>query len=647
MILQRLTLNNFGLYGRENIFNLAPNRSGGRPIILIRGHNGSGKTTFLEGVRLALYGKRSLGPRIARATYEQYLHRRIYELSKNRHASVQLTFARQEEGIMHLYEVTRSWAARGASVIETLDLTRDGERFRDIAAEYWDHYLEDMIPTGVSQLFFFDGEKIQDIADEETTLAIRDAVRALLGLDMVSQLRSDLAIYTSRRDTSSSDIDLEAIERDLEAARSELVLVEEEAAQCRAERFRSQSRIDRAEKVFQDEGGTWAIDLAGLKQTLREVEKRIELLKNELKRIAAGVQPLRLAPLQIERLRDRLNILKKRAHSETITDFVNAFSKNVTTTVSDGPLWTNSHFEALRAYVATESDTNTLTKLDAEPDWIIERLNRINDDSCQEAADLGVELDAAYRKRSRLKAQIKGFDAGSARNALDRLKAAEYELGVADTQLSQMERTIASLRHRISTLTAEHARAIDIHCDIKNAIHKVDLAERTRAALAVYESRILNRRIETLSSHFLACFNGLIQKKRLFRKVRVDPESFNFSLIGEDGIEIHKNRLSAGERQVFAISVLWALGKTSGLELPMIIDTPLSRLDTTHRKAIMASYIPNASRQVILLCTDSELTQDLDGIIAPYVARRYEIQVKSGSRSTEVAEVNLEITNAH
>ena len=647
MILHRLTLNDFGLYGGEHVFDLRPNKDDGRPVILVRGHNGSGKTTFLEAVRLALYGKRALGTRVARASYEDYLSRRIYVQSPYRRASVQLTFARQEQGVTYVFGVTRSWAARGASVIETLELTRDGKVVSDVAAEDWDHYLEDMIPSGVSQLFFFDGEKIQEIADGGSALGVRDAVRALLGLDLINQLRSDLVVYNARRDPASSDIDLEAIERDLNEARYELVLAEEEAAEYRAERHRAQSRIAHAQKVFQDEGGAVATDRAGLIQTLREVEKRLDLLQGDLKRIAESVLPLCLAPNLIARLQDRLRSYRSQAHRRAISNFLYAFADDEKTKGSKRPPWTQSHFNALQAFIGNEPGADDPLKLDAEPDWIIERLNRIDENARHEASVLGTELDHARRKYSQLKTQLKEFDPASANDALEALKSAEYVLGAADTKLSEKERTIASIRHRINALMSERNRAIDIDFDIQRATHKVDLAQRVRAALAVYETRVLERRVEKLSSHFVECFNGLIHKKRLFSKVQVDPETFNFSLISEDGVDISKDALSAGERQIFAISMLWALGKTSGQELPMIIDTPLSRLDKAHRKAIMADYVPKASQQVILLCTDTELTEELDGLVAPFVARRYEIGVSSGSRRTKVAETTAEAAHAY
>ena len=160
---------------------------------------------------------------------------------------------------------------------------------------------------------------------------------------------------------------------------------------------------------------------------------------------------------------------------------------------------------------------------------------------------------------------------------------------------------------------------------------------------------MLDHRLTALSSHFVECFNGLIRKKRLVSTVEVDPESFAISLVGEDGGQIPKDALSAGERQIFAISMLWALGKTSGRELPIIIDTPLSRLDRRHREAIITHYVPEGSHQVILLCTDTELTDDLETIIDPHVARRFELGVSEGARRTEIrpAEMTSERAVAH
>ena len=647
MLLKQLKLHNFGLYGGENHFNLSPGPDGDKPIILVRGHNGGGKTTFLEAVRLALYGKRALGARVARADYEAYLMQRIHTMAEDRCASVELAFSRQENGDNFDFTIIRSWVARGATVVDTVELSRNGVPIDDIPAEDWDHYLEDMIPPGISQLFFFDGEKIQDIADGGPEKSLRESVRSLLGLDLINQLRSDLTVYTSRRDPSSSGVDIEAIERDLKEAREALVLLEEEAAQNRSDQHQAFLQIDQAQKVFRNEGGVAALDHSELKKALKEVEKRISLLQGDLKHLAEGPLPLGLAPCLVDRLIKKVEDQRTVGHSGIILAFLKDFSDNQRTKKSNQPAWTKSHFTALKRYIETRSHGNGRVKLDADPIWILSRLQRVDGDLQDEAARLAKAIDTAKQHQSQLKLQLKGFDADAATDALEQLKTAEYRLGAAETQLAEKERRISSLRHRIDQLEKERARAINVEFDVLHAIHKIDLGERARAALADYECRIQKRRLENLSHHFVSCFNGLVRKTHLVKEVRIDPDSFEINLIDTDGIDIPKNALSAGERQIFAISMLWALGKTSGRELPVIIDTPLSRLDKDHRRAIIEAYVPYASQQVILLCTDSELTKELDELVSPFVARRYQIGVQDERRQTFIATHKPEAIYAH
>lgn len=644
MILETLILNDFGLYGGENRFDLFPTTDSGRPVILVCGHNGGGKTTFLEAVRLALYGKRALGARVARSDYEAYLLRRIHTLSKERTASVTLSFSCHEEGRTVHYEVQRAWAARGASVISSIELMCDGLPVDDIPPEDWDQYLEDIIPPGISQLFFFDGEKIQDIADDTSTDGLRDAIRSLLGLELIDQLRSDLSLYAARRDPSCVDTDLEAIERDLKAAKKDLVVQEEYAAQGRADRDRADRQIARAQKAFDAEGGAAALDRTGLKQTLHEVERRIAWLQSDLKRLAEGPLPLGLAPKLIARLSGAISQGGFSIGAEAIGKFLDAFEASDRTKT---PNWTERHFSALRVFLDEVCDDMGVIALDADPTWVMSRIDVIDVGLRGQAAGLGKEIDTAQNRQSRLKKQLRNFSEHAAHETLEILKAAEFERGRAETQLAERERAISSLRCRIGQLEGERERALNVELDTALALHKIDLGERARAALAAYETRVLERRITFLSEHFVTCFNGLIRKKRLLSSVRIDPDTFDIALVGIGGVEIPKEALSAGERQIFAISILWALAKTSGRDLPVIIDTPLSRLDQAHRQSLMRDYVPEASRQVILLCTDSELTPDLDEMISPFVARRYEVGVSQNDRKTQVTLRAPEASYAH
>ncbi len=86
---------------------------------------------------------------------------------------------------------------------------------------------------------------------------------------------------------------------------------------------------------------------------------------------------------------------------------------------------------------------------------------------------------------------------------------------------------------------------------------------------------------------------------------------------------IELGRLSKGERQIFILSLYWAMIMVSGHDIPFIIDTPYARMDTDHRKEISEKFFPNISKQVIILSTDEEINKEFYKIIYPYVAKEY------------------------
>ncbi len=98
-----------------------------------------------------------------------------------------------------------------------------------------------------------------------------------------------------------------------------------------------------------------------------------------------------------------------------------------------------------------------------------------------------------------------------------------------------------------------------------------------------------------------------MHKSDLVHRVAIDTHTFSLSLYDPQGQPVAKHRLSAGEKQLLAIAFLWGLARVSGRHLPIAIDTPLGRLDSSHRNNLVERYFPTASHQVILLSTDTEI----------------------------------------
>lgn len=83
------------------------------------------------------------------------------------------------------------------------------------------------------------------------------------------------------------------------------------------------------------------------------------------------------------------------------------------------------------------------------------------------------------------------------------------------------------------------------------------------------------------------------------------------------------SRLSKGERQIFILSLYWAIIELSGQDIPFIIDTPYARIDANHRKEISEKFFPNISKQVVILSTDEEINEEYYEIIKPHIAKEY------------------------
>ena len=187
----------------------------------------------------------------------------------------------------------------------------------------------------------------------------------------------------------------------------------------------------------------------------------------------------------------------------------------------------------------------------------------------------------------------------------------------------------------------ELARALDsnsaIHLDAQDAARIKTHSNRARATLKRFRKTVLERDISRIESLVLDSFQQLLRKKGLVHQIKIRPDTFKLDLIGANGAVLPPNRLSAGERQLLAISLLWGLVRTSGRSLPIVIDTPLGRLDSKHREKLIERYFPNASHQVLLLSTDEEIDKKYFPKIKRHVGRSYTMQYDDQRAATQVA----------
>ena len=159
------------------------------------------------------------------------------------------------------------------------------------------------------------------------------------------------------------------------------------------------------------------------------------------------------------------------------------------------------------------------------------------------------------------------------------------------------------------------------------------MAERI---MTLYQIKLQERKADLLAGTMTDCYKKLANKKNLVSKIIMDGKTLDLHYINDEGDEVAKKRLSAGEKQLMVISLLWALAICSKKKLPVIIDTPLSRLDSIHRQALIKTYFPNASAQTIILSTDSEIDENYYDLIKENVGDKFTLIYSDLTKRTAI-----------
>jgi DNA sulfur modification protein DndD len=166
--------------------------------------------------------------------------------------------------------------------------------------------------------------------------------------------------------------------------------------------------------------------------------------------------------------------------------------------------------------------------------------------------------------------------------------------------------------------------------------NKLDLVTGVQKVLDRYHGELRKQKITKLEATFSEIFKFLHRKEDMIARVKIDPETCHVSLFNEHGETIRKSGLSSGELEIFAISMLWALAKTSGQRLPFIIDTPLARLDSKHRDNLVTHFFPKAAHQVMIFSTNTEVDQQYFELLRPALAHSYSLEYDDASKLTAV-----------
>ncbi|MFL4950648.1 DNA sulfur modification protein DndD [Streptomyces sp. MMS24-I31] len=636
MHLHKIELHDFGAYRGKQSLDLSVEP--GRPVVLIGGLNGCGKTTLLDAIQLVLYGPRARCSGRGNRSYDSYLRESINRKANPADgAEIALEFSIVVDDRERHYRVIRSWHVSGKQLKEFLNVLVDGQ-FDRILSDGWPDHVEDILPLEVASLFFFDGEKIESLADPERAAAvIQSAVHSLLGVSTVDQLRTDLLALARRQRLSNEDqavIDhIRAQEAEHEAARQEVADRKQLLGSIQSRCDRLQSQLDKKEKEFERAGGKLFERQKELESNQKAIAERLAAQRTALRSLAGGPLPLLMLPQQLATLREQA---VREKDADDATRVVGVLEERDAWLLEQLP---SSVTAAVRAALKKKLATDRQKRESAAelkqslglPLDALEQFSALDEalsrdasrarELLKESAETADRLDDADRLLAGVPDQKLIKDLVEERNeAMEALADAKSELRRGAAQLEE-----AKGRHSRIGLELERAqkKRVKTLIEVEELNRVVEYAEKARGTLEKFGEALLHRHISRLEVAVLQSFKALMRKSGLIHDLRIDTVNSSLTLADADGEPIDPGRLSAGERQLLAISLLWGLAKVAGNRLPSVIDTPLGRLDSRHRQHLVDRYFPKAGRQVLLLSTDEEIDEKLLSRLKPSLAHTY------------------------
>lgn len=623
MYFTKIELHNFGIYKGHHEMCLS-DQIGNRNITLIGGLNGRGKTTFLDAILLALYGKQAL--KYVQENVRSYERLLIEHI--NKHTTDDFTYVAVslvlEDGTA--LRVSRKWKLKGKKVDESIVVEKNGVIDKYLG-ESWSYYIEEILPFGIARFFFFDNEKIAQLADDDSFEQIKTSIKSAIGVSTIEKAITHIDEVIRRKKDALQAFEKSEVNQGYQEVEAQLkeLNAKIEAARREAENFKGNCEsiaitIETKEKAFWASGGDLTLSREAIRQEKEKIRAYVQEVRDEIMlRVSDPATPLFMCRKLVTEAYDAEIEEQKKAALKLSDPIVESIQKNILDRFNQGN-FDDRTLRIITDIVKQEIGKFTSTVEGAEHinmshttmllfDKLIVTIFHSLD---QKIESLISHVDAQENELMSLDAHLGESDEKTmAMKLYETLKEYERQKALADDQYQKQQSLIESLERQKEALHAKRLQLIKTIAEKENTNDDnsriVKYSVMSIEVLNEFKVRLQREKIDKLSATATECFQTLVEKDSLVSKIHIDTDSLDVTILDPDGHELLKNQLSAGEQQMFAISIVWALARTSGYKAPVVIDTPMARLDSSHRANFVTSYLPSASSQVMVLSTDEEI----------------------------------------
>ena len=657
MIIKRVGLLNFGIYKGKYKLDISPDKD--HPLILIGGENGSGKTTLLTAVKIALYGPFAFGYKLANENYKSIIkdkiNRYVVKINGDIDSYVQVELLMEHKSTISSFRISRSWLIENGTLQETLIIQQNGKKMNAKEISDYENYIRKFIPPSLFDFVLFDGEQINQLVENDSFANnVKAAFYTLFNLDIVETLKLDLRNYLNQDNIFSS---LSTEEREYTLLATNIDVLNKNLSNQKTQLEISLSKLQNTESTISNlnnelsiHGGILTNQREQILQSITELDQQKKAALETLKESISTVLPFLIcenllnecqqqvaADRQLSATSDILYLtevkiteafeqLVEQEHVQITrkqTNYKSEFIKQLLTAISNNKeIATNSiHDLNNEEYHFFATNANSLRSF--SKDQFLELFKEIAECNSQIA-----------QHRNTLNNNEGNESFGKIINAINAHQAEAIELRY---RISELEASIIEVQENINRSEADRVKAQK----------RLDQAQKDENIFAICSNidKILTEFIECsvgskvsyFEKEFIHIFNDLNHKDHFIAEVILDWNTFEITMLDQTGHQLPFPQLSAGEKQLYLLSLLWAVVKTSQRKIPLIFDTLLGRLDKSHKERILTKYIPNISDQVLILSTDSEVDTPYYNLISPLISQKYLLEFNPTDKTVSIS----------
>ncbi|GEN52415.1 DNA sulfur modification protein DndD [Halobacillus faecis] len=654
MIIKSITLNNIGPYEGKNIldFNTKDNKN----TILIGGKNGSGKTTFLNSVRLALYGPLAYGFKTVSKDYIKKVQsllnsnslKKQYDDIKDHEEqfSIRIDFSIIQDFTRNNVAIIRSWDVDPFPVKEKVSVIKNGIEVSEVEKDKFFSHLRTSFPPSLLELCFFDGEEISHLTDEDHLSHYLQILSSkIFNLDLFQNLESDLNDYLDQSSKSKEQSKLEeeknSVEEELKRAIRVLEELKTDEESTINELEYNQVRYKEVKNDFAVHGGLAYEERDKIQNRINDIEGDRKHLNEKIKEFIAMELPFFLAYPKLSELVKQLkeeedfhvsNVLKEKIQHLPTDELVKNIGLN-----------TNDEQEAalkdslVKYLVSTEEVDIVHNASKTEAQQVYSLLQNTNLERLQMIIRSIEENQELLNELQELRQKLRdNDDSPEFSEMIESMEVFNHKVSELEINLSTIKEEIHEIQNEIDESNRKYEK-------IKQQLHNIQKTkssfEQSQKVIQIskkFQKQQLRNKIKDIEYFSTKMFKDLIRKKEFIKYIKINPEDFTLTILDFNNEEINKDILSAGEKELLALSIIWGTIMSSKKELPLILDTLLGRLDNEHKHSIVTKLLPKFGVQNIVLSTDSEIDQKLYEGIKDTTANEYTLNYDSSLRKTKI-----------